>query len=125
VAANEDEILGLVSVFHRNIREANAYCKHTCCGRASESSLMALGKLSRFGIERIDNIELGNISFVFKSAIASAIGEIPNRPDPGFLLHMNVKLVRYCSMTRRVSARSGKASHKLLSKYSPAYFLYG
>jgi hypothetical protein len=86
VAANENEILTLLSVFHRDIRSANDQCKHICCGGAYEDSLTALG------IARIEIMEPGNIAFVFKSAIASVIGEIPNPPDPVFLLYKNVRL---------------------------------
>lgn len=92
VASSENDLLSLLSVFHRDIRASNSQCRYVCCGELCEDSLTALGKASGFGIQRIENMEPSNIAFVFKTTIASVISEIPNPPDPVFMLHKNIKL---------------------------------
>jgi hypothetical protein len=49
------------------------HCKYICRGGVCESSPTALGKVSGSGIRRIEDMELGNIAFVFETAMASAI----------------------------------------------------
>ncbi|OHS96787.1 hypothetical protein TRFO_36977 [Tritrichomonas foetus] len=92
VATTENDLLSLLSVFHRDIRASNPQCRYVCCGELNENSLTALGKASGFGIQKIENMESANISFVFKTTIAAIINEIPNPPDPVFLLHKNIRL---------------------------------
>ena len=92
VATNENDLLSLLSVFHRDIRASNPQCKYVCCGELCEDSLTALGKASGFGIQKIENMEPQNIAIVFKNSIASIINQIPNPPDPVFLLHKNIRL---------------------------------
>jgi hypothetical protein len=92
VASSENDLLSLLSVFHKDIRAANPQCRYVCCGELCEDSLTALGKASGFGIQRIENMEPGNIVLIFKTAIAAVISEIPNPPDPVFLLHKNIRL---------------------------------
>ncbi|EAX94883.1 hypothetical protein TVAG_370540 [Trichomonas vaginalis G3] len=92
VAETENDLLSILSVYHRDIRAVNAQCKYIACGNLSEDSLAALGKASGFTIQHIENMEPSQIAFVFKGAIASVISEIPNPPDPVFMLHKNIKL---------------------------------
>jgi hypothetical protein len=92
VASNENDLLSLLSVFHRDIRASNPQCKYICCGELCEDSLTALGKASGFRIQRIEGMAPENIAAIFKAAIAAVIGEIPNPPDPVFLLHKNIRL---------------------------------
>lgn len=92
VAEAENDLLNILSFYHRDIRSANAQCKYIACGNLSEDSLAALGKASGFTVQHIENMEPSQIAFVFKGAIASVISEIPNPPDPVFMLHKNIKL---------------------------------
>lgn len=92
VADTENDLLSILSVYHRDIRAANSQCKYIACGNLSEDSLAALGKASGFTVQHIENMESSQIAMVFKSAIASVISEIPNPPDPVFMLHKNIKL---------------------------------
>jgi len=92
VASTESDLLSLLSVFHKDIRAANPQCRFVCCGELCEDSLTALGKASGFGIQKIERMEPANIAFTFKATIAAVISEIPNPPDPVFLLHKNVRL---------------------------------
>ena len=92
VASTENDLLSLLSVFHKDIRGVNPQCRYVCCGELCEDSLTALGKASGFGIQKIENMEPDNIAFTFKTAVAAVISDIPNPPDPVFLLHKNVRL---------------------------------
>lgn len=92
VADTENDLLSILSVYHRDIRAANSQCKYIACGNLSEDSLASLGKASGFTVQHIENMEASQIAMVFKTAIASVISEIPNPPDPVFMLHKNIKL---------------------------------
>ena len=92
ISDNENDLLSILSIYHKEIRTANAQCKYIVCGDLSEDSLSSLGKASGFTINHIEKMEPSEIAFVFKSSIASLISEIPNPPDPVFMLHKNIKL---------------------------------
>ena len=92
VASSENDLLSLLSTFHKDIRASNPQCRYVCCGELCENSLTALGKASGFGIQKIEGMEPANIALTFKTTIAAIISEIPNPPDPVFLLHKNVRL---------------------------------
>jgi hypothetical protein len=92
VASSENDLLSVLSVFHRDIRAVNPQCKYICCGELCEDSLTALGKASGFRIQRIEGMLPDNIALIFKGAIAAVLREIPNPPDPVFLLHKNIRL---------------------------------
>jgi len=92
VAESENDLLSILSVYHRDIRASNSQCKYVACGDLSEDSLSALGKASGFTVHHIEKMDASEIAFVFKTTIASLISEIPNPPDPVFMLHKNVKL---------------------------------
>lgn len=92
VAANEKDVLSLLSVFHKEIRAVNPQCTYVCCGDVCEDSLTALGKASGFGIQKIESMDPASIAKTFKTAIAGIVSSIPNPPDPVFLLHKNIRL---------------------------------
>lgn len=92
VAATESDLLTLLSIFHRDIRASNPQCKYICCGELNENSLTELGKASGFLIQKTENMEKKNIESVFFSTIASVINQIPNPPDPAYLLYTNIRL---------------------------------
>ncbi|OHT16070.1 hypothetical protein TRFO_42084 [Tritrichomonas foetus] len=92
VAKTENDMLSLLSTFHRDIRTSNAQCRYVCCCESCDNSLNALGQASGFGIQKIENMDPENIALVFKSTLAGIISEIPNPPDPVFMLHKNIKL---------------------------------
>jgi hypothetical protein len=92
VASSENDLLSVLSVFHRNIRVSNPQYKYICCAELCEGSLIALGKASGFRIQRCEGMEPGNIVSIFKGAIAAVLHEIPNVPDPVCVLHKNIRL---------------------------------
>lgn len=92
VAESENDLLSLLSVFHKDIRAVNPQCTYVCCGELCEDSLTFLGKASGFGIQKIENMEPANVALTFKTAIAAIISTIPNPPDPVYLLHKNIHL---------------------------------
>jgi hypothetical protein len=92
VASSENDLLSVLSVFHRDIRASNPQCKYICCGELCEDSLTALGRASGFRIQRIEGMEPENIVAIFKGAIVAVLREIPNPPDPVYLLHKNIRL---------------------------------
>jgi hypothetical protein len=92
VASSENDLLSLLSVFHKDIRAVNPQCKYICCGELCEDSLTELGKASGFRMQRIENMRPDNIAFRFNAAVAAIIGDIPNPPDPAALLHKNIRL---------------------------------
>lgn len=92
VAKTDADILTLLSNFHHDIRASNPQCRYVCSCETSQGSLSALGQASGFGFQKIENMEPENIALVFKTTLASIISEIPNPPDPVFMLHKNIKL---------------------------------
>ena len=48
VASSENDLLSLLSTFHKDIRASNPQCRYVCCGELCENSLTALGKASGF-----------------------------------------------------------------------------
>lgn len=92
VANSENDILQLLSFYHKDIRAANPQCHYVTCGAINEGSLDSLSKNSGFTIQPIENMDPARISLVFRTTIASVLSEIPNPPDPVFMLHKNIKL---------------------------------
>lgn len=92
IAKTDTEIMSMLTTYHQGIRSSNAQCKYVCCCVTCENQLTALGQASGFGIQKIENMEPDNIALTFKSTLASIISEIPNPPDPVFMLHKNIKL---------------------------------
>ena len=88
VAKTENDIVSILNTFHKDIRASNTQCRYVCFCENPENS----SQLSSFGIQKIENLQPDNVGLVFKNTLASIISEIPNPPDPVFMLHKNVKL---------------------------------
>lgn len=92
VSTSENDLLSILSVFHRDIRGSNPQCKYVCCGELNENSLIELGKASGFTILNIENMEKKNAERVFFTTVISVLNQIPNPPDPASLLYKNIRL---------------------------------
>lgn len=89
-AQNAAELGTLLNTFHKDIRTSNPHCKYVCCAETRETATG--GALSQFGIQKVEAMDPNGIAFAFKATVASVVSEIPNPPDPVFLLHKNVKI---------------------------------
>ena len=92
ISGNEDELLQLLSIYHKDIRSVNSQCYYVACGALNNQSLGSLSKASGFVIQPLVDMNPDQITIIFKSAIISVINEIPNPPEPSYLMHKNIKL---------------------------------
>lgn len=92
VADSESDLQSVLSDYHGKIRSSNNQCKYIACGDLNEESLSALRAKLGVSMQHIDNMDPNQVAFVFKNAIASVVSEIPNPPDPVFMLHKNIRL---------------------------------
>lgn len=89
VGRGDEDVLQLVAEWHRKIADANRSCRYVCCSDLSSS---AAESVARAGIIDIAGLHSDDISRAFKAAIAGVVSEIPNPPDPLFLMDKNVRI---------------------------------
>ena len=92
ISTNEDELLQLLSIYHKDIRDVNIQCHYVACGALNPQSLNSLSKASGFVIQNLVNMDPNEISTIFKTAIVNVINGIPNPPEPSYLMNKHIKL---------------------------------
>lgn len=89
VGEDDNEILSLLSLYQSGIENVNKKCRCICCGNLSNDIPT---KAKKFGVEEFISLEQNEVSQAFKAQIAAIVSEIPNPPDPLFLMNKNIKL---------------------------------